>query len=534
MNKVREIRDEIAQSIRSVRLVCFGRKCLKDCARRMAAAAPHPRATRRRWGAAVAAVLVCLGAYAQEVSTVRCIWDDSTQQYVCSGTGGSIIEVQGGGVIIQTVTNFLGACTNCVNMTPETCRQIKSDVASDCENIYQSALMISDLGNQLKDRIDHEIQDIATFRRFGKLPRSADLTSSDLDAFTNYVFSVDNSQTRLCRSNSQYFNASYKRYLVSYNNGIYDYANTFTKPQLLDLKQNSDSILENSNYLFWKITSLGNFVDQNLNCSSCPGGGDGTNDCNECTGGRWCTEEQGRAIIELLTDSKDYLENLKASLFDISNNVVLAVQNLHDGLFTSYTHIPTEEDLGHTWQELYLEGYSPNFHEYAATNILARIELLLAGMSGVLTNSSDFADAGDFAENGMDATNRFDTVINDFTNDVSDVISQREHNVRSVGEALVSLYDTFRGWSGTPFSRQTLISSYSIEIGEDHWDVPSFEPSENGLWVANIIRVICRSIMSVIYILFTISVFIRFHIAFFEWVWKYVKWAIELMQGLFA
>lgn len=529
--EISDLRSEIARSIRAVRLSCFGRKCLRDCLRRMAAAAPHPRATRRRWGVAAAAVLLCLGAFAEGgFGGVVCQWHRENGHYICEGTGNQIVVTGGADNVI---TNMFGGCTNCISVTPQQCENLKAGVDQRYSVVLNSIEDAFAYLNEMRGLIDDEIEDIDTYRRFG-IQTSSSLTLAFWATFTNYLYSVDNGQTSLGRqyssSNSQFARAQ----RIAFNDGIYDYATENVKSRLNIQTQQIEDLASSLSQVSDASAAMHGMVFDNLVCSACSTNSGDSCDCNESTGGRWCTEEQGDAIIKLLTDTKDYVDRIKSSAEAISNNVAVVVRYLHDGFFTSYLHIPTEHDLGMRWQDLYFDGYSSNFEEYASSNILARIELLLAGMSGILTNSDDFASAGDFAESGVEATNQIKSAISDFTNQVSDVIDQRERNVRTVGDSLKGLYNAFNGWTGTSFSRQTLINSYSVEIGGVSFDVPSFEPSENGLQIANLIRSVCRSIMSVVYILFSVAVFIRFHLAFFQWVLKYLKWGIELMHGLFA
>lgn len=542
-DNISELRNQIAQSIRAVRLACFGRKCLGDCQRRMATAAPCRRATRKRWGAAVAAALVCLGAFAQGVEGnpgITCVWveehDGVEAHYDCSGYG-STIFVRPGGSSSSVVTNAFGSCTNCVAISPELCAEIQASIIAEASDVLVNAASSSNSVAEVLGFIDSSLSDLRSFRRFdsdyGDPPGLSSATSV---AFTNYVSTVNNSQTYLVREYPAYSvvtsSARNRGRAISYNNGIYDYSRNVIEQELYyqDLLQSSLSKLSDVDERTRDLRNVAN----NMNCDSCTSG-DGSGDggsCDSCSG-EWCTEEQGDAIITLLEDTKDYVARLGSLVLSISNNVAVSVQTLHDGLFTSYDHIPTESELGSTWQELYLSGGSGAFPEYASTNILARIELLLAGISGVLTNADEYVgpfEDSDYEQYVSEVRGSLDVMVED----VGSAVNERERNVRSVGDALIGLYTAFRGWSGTPFSRETIINSYSVELGENRWDVPNFEPSETGLAVANLIRVVCRSVMSVIYILFTILVFVRFHIAYFQWVLKYLRWAVELAQGLFA
>ena len=548
-----DARNEIARAVRAVRAACFGRACLAKCAKRMTAAAPLRRRMRCGGAAFAVAALLLLGYSARAV--VTCTWNGSG--YTCSGEG-DVVEVIGGitgGGEGSIVTNVVGVCTNCVAMSPEyvagwkdTALEIIGQdgeydgLLEDCRNaitysqliqsylsVYTNSVPLSGMGGDAsfsRDSATNFLHSVGFYA--GETPKNkAAATAKSL-----YTNPNSTSTTTVRRYIDAYESAAiaYNDFAPSANSSIY---------AAQDIETNAVKVQTGLRSLRSMVEDLS---DEECTAQYVPGDGEGSGGEGSGGGsltnqvsGNWCTYDQGEAIKELLNDIKQWSERQTNYLRAISNRVVSIDETIKNALFTSYTHIPTEEELQTSWQELYLTGSNPNFPGYASTNIVARIELLLAGISGVLTNVSDYASQEDFADESLDSTNLVENAMGDFTNQFANVMQGRAASSRSVGDSLIRLYQKFRTWSGTPFSTETLINSYSVEFESGKAvDVPGFSAPATTLPWANLIRVICRSAMSVIWILMTVAVFVRFQIAFFQWCFKYVKWAVEVLQGLFV
>lgn len=557
VNPYNHSRDEIARAVRAVRALCFGRACLRECAKRMTAAAPLRRL--RRGGAALAvAALLLLGSSARGV--VTCTWNGSG--YTCSGEG-DVVEVIGGnygGGSGSVVTNVVGTCTNCVAMSPEYVADWKSralrligtegeynGLLEDCRNMVTYSQVIQSYLAAYTNN--------CPISGYGGVA----IQSGNLEPARQFLHGVgfydgETPQNKAAAISKSIWgdptgttSAMVGRYCSAYDGAAMAY-NDFV-PSAISSIYAAQSLETNAVKVQMGLRSLRTMVedlsDEECTAQYVPGdgsGGEGSDGTDLGGGsltnqvyGNWCTYDQGEAIKELLEDIKKWSERQTNYLKSISNRVESIDETIKNALFTSYTHIPTEEELQTSWQELYLSGYNSNFPEYSSTNIVARIELLLAGISGVLTNVSDYASQDEFADESLDSTNLVEEAIGDFTNQFLNVMQGRVDASRSVGDALISLYQKFRTWSGTPFSTEFLINSYSVEFESGKAiDVPGFAAAAKTLPWANLIRVICRSAMSVIWILMTVAIFVRFHISFFQWCFKYVKWAVEVLQGLFV
>lgn len=543
-NGVSMARDEIARAVRAVRAACWGRKCLAKCARRMTAAAPLRRP--RCGGAAAVAAVLLLAMSARAV--VFCRWTGS--EYVCSG-GGDTVTVIGGGDGWQgdiIVTNIVGVCTNCVAMSPEYVREWKEgmnqrlrDESMALDYLIESCQLTTALLSPYTN--SYPVSGLKT-------------SSANRTAVTNFVQSTPGVLGSKPYHAAESAYSSYppsgsdtnaRRWISAYDGAAIAYNDVADEAvAALDSVKTAERQTRDVQN---RLQSLGGMFDL-LSEEECtaqwePGDSGGDSGGGESGGGstivtnqisgNWCTYDQGEAIKDLLDEIKEWERKQANYLNAISNRVASIDETIKSALFTSYTHIPTEDELQTSWQDLYLSGGNDNFPDYPATNIVARIELLLAGISGVLTNVNDYASQDEFADGSLDSTNLVEIAIGDMTNEFVNVMQGRASSARSVGDALIGLYQKFRTWSGTPFSTENLINSYSVEVEDGKsLDIPGFAAPAKTLPWANLIRVVCRSAMSVIWILMTVAVFVRFQIAFFQWCFKYVKWAVEVLQGLFV
>lgn len=354
-------------------------------------------------------------------------WIDSNTIRV-EGTG----EGSGGSV----VTNWLGGCTNCTAITPEELTAGMDSIIAKCNDIYnlsQQTLHVIDLG---RDRLDKFIADIDTFRRHPSegLPPTF-LNGSQLplyESFTNYIITVDNTQTSLVRSiqgDNDWDPLAYKATKVmSYSVGIYDYAKNYARPYLDDsIRRDYNEINANTESTIVTAASLQSIAERYRDLPACgspagPGFPGGSNAIAGCSCA-WTKEQVGA-----LVDYVDHIDGDQHKRFQQLGVIVNTVTNF-DARFDSYARLVSGvlyndativvDDGENSWSNVYRRGHS-DLYDYDRSNILQRIELLLFGVTyNTSTNWGDSVDS-----------------IEGTASEVRSKITQTEDNIRSESENL--------------------------------------------------------------------------------------------------
>lgn len=510
---------------------CYGRPCLEDCLRRLGASLP-PRACAGGWRpprwakllVLVAVLAVAVFAALHACADVRCIWDGDT--YVCSGDGNRVEVIGGGSGDPVVVTNFWGVCTNCVAMSPDSCRTLKQgliygseDALSRIRSVFSDSVSVLQSINALQS-------DISTFRFLGSTAMGNGATWEEL---TNYVFSVDNSQTLILKERipSSAPSAAYRRAWFAYNNGIYDYAQTLASS--LDSQYAFVSSIEYNAADAEVYVSNVKAAANDMVCDECqpeyepggppPGGGSGGGSDT----GRWCTEEQGEAIIELLGDLKTWAERQHSQLSSISNYVRSSYETLRSGLFSDYTAIPRGED----WQTLYLQG-QPTGWGYEPTNILQRIEVLLYGISGISTNVSERLE---------DTTPSAEDTVDDVSDATASIVTDADGtSATTLGNAVVNFFRAFSPRTKNYQGGEEIIAEVSIKVGDDTHYVPAMRLGSSGFLVDTMtaVKTFVNGFCSVLFWVGGAFVIFRFWAWFSAWCIRLSKWAVELCTSLFA
>ena len=514
---------------------CYGRPCLEDCLRRLGASLPPcacaggwrpPRWAKLLALAAVLAVVVFAALHA--CADVRCIWDGQT--YVCSGEGARVEVIGGGSSDPVVVTNFWGVCTNCVAMSPSYCESFKSEIKSRLEDLaIDFSTLSSEAGNVLYSVRETE-DDISTFQRFTQSANGASQISAALRDLTNYVFSVHNTQTDLV---SSYISqevppgSSLRNSLIlGYNNGIYDYAQTMIFP--LSYQRNTlEYVMHTADSGHDRALSLRYDVDEQLVCDECqpeyePGGSPGGGSGGGSDSGRWCTEEQGQAIIELLGDLKTWAERQHAQLASISNYVRSSYETLRSGLYSDYTAIPRGED----WQNLYLNG-QPTGWGYDPTNIIQRIEVLLYGRSGISTNTPSLDDT----------TPSADDTVEDVSDATASIVTDADGtSATTLGNAVLDFFRAFTPRTKNYQGGEEIIAEVSIKVGDDTHYVPAMRLGSSGFLVDTMtaVKSVVSGLCRIIFWIGGAFVIFRFWAWFSAWCIRLSKWAVELCTSLFA
>lgn len=346
------------------------------------------------------------------------------------------IVVNGYGYGNETNETALGSCTNCLAISPDEMRRIKSIILSTLDSVVSNLDNIVEICNSINGRIDTITSDISGFRSFGASAVYAD--------YTNYVGSAVNAQTTLDVSYmrslgydvSSVPGAANRARFVSYNDGIYDYANSVVSPELSSVQSQIDGIFEESSTIQTKFNTIASIVNSitEESCQSC-GGGTNDNSCTSCP-----CEEQWATLLDYIRHIDDDQHRRYIQLHDISNRVF----NI-DKAFDSYAKLVSGvlyqdativvDDGENSWSNVYNTGHS-QLYDYDKSNILQRIELLLYGLvSNTSTNwGSVTSDVSSDVEDMQDT-------IDDVKASVADANTEYTSEVNTISQKITALFN---------------------------------------------------------------------------------------------
>lgn len=528
----------IEQCERTIRDVCAGRSCLEECIARVRAAGrcracrpPSPAARSRNAIkiAAAAVALVALAAFSLLFAEVRCEW--TGEEYQCSGFGDEIIVEHGDPLQYpEVVTNIYGCCTNCTAIPPSDLSNLLNRVKYDLEDITQNRQNFNEMFDSTVEGLRSKISEIEGYQNTGYLPNLYD-SFAKWQSISNYLRTVDNDQTRVVRSIRGFSspNASQRQVILSANDAIYLYATGYEKPLLEHEKDTVNQfkgeyvrILTHADTCIEDIDHILPLLAATPDCSSL------SNGCSGVTG-RWCTEEQGDALIALLEEQKRYLISVSNYLHSID----LHVAGIYQTFMSLRGGIPAENQLDKSWQDIYLSNSTVSF-DYGYTNVMERIELLLYGISGVGTNDNGFTSAANpFDEGEETAQNEYDRTLDKFK-DFENSFETGGDDMRSLWDRLKLFFTAFSSLVGSALEPDTsIVGSFSFQLSSNDFDVPSVTTGAN-VGFANTLQSICRTGMAALYWIAAALIGIKFYVWFFAKVLFFLKWSWELLNGLFS
>lgn len=533
--------------------ICVGRPCLSECLERIGrvGAVPPPcggvRSRRARFflpylGAVILAALIVL---ALSSFGATCTWNGTG--YTCDG-GGSILVVNGGGGDVSggpvVITNMVGTCTNCIAMSPDQMRTFKqqaneiwTDLDIDANLIAQeyapaaiailspyavkyplSGISYSGTSMQIRPPINQVTNFVEhTPGVKGSKPFLA------AQSVTGYIYPSLKSPMNAAAT----FIGAYDGAAAAYNevaDSVKEATNT-----ILNIQQSAQLVSQRGYQLHTMIESLSeDACTAQYNGPATGGSGSGIV-TNQATGD-WCTFEQGGMIIDTLQSIDAWFHEQENYLKSITNWVSAVNYTIIANLNSQYTHIPSADNLGQTWQDLYLDGQRTQWG-YEPTNILARIELLLYGISGVGTNSLDNSELEtDGESDGEDERDALESI----TSDASD------EKPKSLGTALTSFFGVFTSIAEGDEYRggETVIEDTVLYVGQENYTLPALRlgssQDSNGRSVISTVRTLGRAFFTCLYFVGGAFLIFRYWVWFAAWAVKLSRWAIDLLSSLFA
>lgn len=428
------------------------------------------------------------------------------------------------------VTNYLGSCTNCLAISSEEMHAIKTRIINKIDTDVLGILgSVSNYANYCQSKLGYLNTDIGSFRRFTTAPDGSP-SQSDFEAFTNYVYSVDNTQTSLDKQHRLQSGSSARRAIISYNNGIYDYANNILS-DLNEMYERVNYICDDVPVVADHVLTVRSIVDsiteEDCNCSSGSGG--------SCDSAGCPCQEQMESILDYLDHIDDDQHKRYVQLTGISNHVsnVDTALDSYAKLVSRVLYNDSAIVLGddETWTNVYFSGESENY-SYDKSNILQRIELILFGMAHSTTNFSIDASSvtnqlDDTAANNV--TNQFNEFSSDSTNSFLNAKEKIEAKVNSIKS--ISAMFVFWGSAG----------SYSpFTLGY----VPNLDGTGGGQYIevgngflgseVSRFRQLCRYGFQLIWATSFLFLIWLFYVRLFKYVVIFLKYAFEWINEAFA
>jgi hypothetical protein len=431
------------------------------------------------------------------------------------------IRVSGYGYTVVTnvvYTNSLGTCTNCVQISPEQMLLYKTEILTACDSGLDILNAIKGDAYSIWTNCSSQIDEIGTFQKFDDAP--VEWSSTFNVPFTNYVYTVDNSQTMLDRQVRVVLNnnASFNRW-ASYNNGIYDYATQYVTPILDECGRSASTIIQNSLDAEVELRTVKSLVSS-MSETACECQGDGAGSCPNPDGGGdsgYCP------CVEQLDAIKDYVEHIDddfhvqlQNMSDVTNFIprMDAYAKIISGVLYNDGTIVVD-DGENSWSNVYRRGES-DLYDYDKSNILQRIELLVFGLTS-LSSSTNWGNVGDVESDVLDVQEKIE--------DVGEVIAQNHQdistNINTIKGKIQSLFNTLNFFGAGSLSEFALNDPYTIQ----HFGNYSFEVTSNDVESLGALRSIFRTCFQVFYWVSGIC----FMIFFWYWI---ISFTIKHVLGL--
>lgn len=385
--------------------------------------------------------------------SVRCT-DNGNGTWTCFGDSGG----SGGSTI---VTNIVGVCTNCIQMTPAQCEQYKAYMYNAIDECLNYAILTTGDVEYAVGTLSSVVDEGDGFNSFNSGWTMNSLTNSYQYPYVWWRKSGTDTVKIM--------------QLVSANNSIYNYYNDGVRPSVNDslgVLSFAQSLLEVQIDI---LNSISNNVSM-LNCNECTasfggdtgGGGDG--------GGSSSSSCPCSSYLATLTDK---LDEVRIKVNEIAGNVSSILKYVKS-ISSSVSYIATNNfsyanyfkdkdgtvyDLSSRLEYFRTEGVGSSY--YTSLNWMNRIELLIASLVGASSNTVASGATSSSTQSMVDSVTSSLSSISGYANSLSSVYATNFDGIKSFFNACKQIfpYNQPDGsiclWSGSGWIGDT---SLTVEI----------------------------------------------------------------------
>lgn len=494
-------RSAIAAAIRSVRLLCCRRPCLASCVVRLTKS-------------------VCLLFCLTSSAALEVEWN-GPNQVIISGIG------QGGDEPPYTViTNFIGSCTNCSQVTTDELQRFAHTLNTAADDAQLSIVLSTASLISATNEFRFLRSDISSYRRIADPVYGWEET-------TNYLASADNKQVRAVNSAVPNYNANIvtRRYAGYACNAVYDYANDYVLPAVADAQTYCEQAMGYANTAYQHLDTVKAVSRQLEQIPVCD------NNANYPTNSPQAgiAAETLEELLAIVRHIDDDCHNKIKQLDVITNRFANLEQKyeqysrlVSDALYQPNGTIRIAQ--GDTWESIYNLGES-NLFDYNKSNVLQRIELLLYGL--VMTNSSvDVSGVTGDDTDPEDESDRIQESLDSTSISVDGTLGDAESTFREVVRKWQLCLDKFSGLNQNSSGHTFKMFGFAHNNDNDSW-LDDVYASADDLDTISKVRSFTRPAFGIFYWLVAASIVWVFYTRVFDYIWRAIGWILEYTNSLF-
>lgn len=455
--------------------------------------------------------------------------------------------------------DFFQPFYGCIDMSPDEMRVWKQEVTEDLNSVISDANGLKDVITAISNFLDDYRRDYIVCTDGGEVsPFTGNASSNEaITSFWNNVQAV--APSKLLQKVNSVFDSmqtggssglARKRYQVMIYSGFVEAAKDVENQirSKVDFEQ-ANAMAEGVATAFEGVKArVQELPEEPMDGVYSWVGGDDIGGGGGPDAYNWCTVEQGAAIIELIRKTQDEVKTIKTDLQLFSDAMTTTVSNLVAGSFfyTDYGGFVNDgfyvrinnDGTNVNWKQFYrLGSLTESVPGYNPSNIMHRIELLLFGLSGAGDDETEIPSKyhdQDFDEFATDASSSVTNMIETFVAQ-ADQHRTRAESLKDSFLTFIQSFSSLRGKNALE-SSDVFTPQFQFTVGGQSVDVPSITLGDNNETIPVVQRIgnLFHGFCSFIFYIGGAFILWRYWSWFSVWVFRFCKWASEIIGGLFV